>query len=73
MGSGPMRSIPQTTKGHGETIEVSFSECDLGMLENLWHLSHILTKAKAFVFKVGQKYPYCRALWASDCSLVWLL
>ena len=30
-----IRSIPQTTKGHGEVIDVSFSRCDLGMLENL--------------------------------------
>ena len=52
-----MRSIPQIVKGHGETMEVSFSGCDLGMLENLWHLSHFLMKAMASVFKVGQNIP----------------
>ena len=76
-----IRSIPQTAKGHGEVIEVSFSGCDLGMLENLWHLSHFLAKFMASVFIVGQKYPCLKALWARDCppsmvtadSLVYLL
>ena len=35
MGNGPMRSIPHTVKGHDEVMEVSFSGCDLGILENL--------------------------------------
>ena len=35
VGSGPMRFILQTEKGQGETIDISFSGCDLRMLENL--------------------------------------
>ena len=35
VGSGLMRSIPQTANGHGEVTEVSFSGWDLGVLENL--------------------------------------
>ena len=53
-----MRSIPQTAKGHGEIIEVSFFGCDLGILENLRHLSYFLAKVMASVLRVGQKYPY---------------
>ena len=53
VGIGPIRSIPQTVKGQGEVIDVSFSGCDLGMLENLWHLSHFLVKLMASVFIVG--------------------
>ena len=68
VGSRLIRSIPQTVKDHGKVIEVSFSGCDLGILENLWHLSHFLAKAIASVLKVGQKYPCRIALWASDCS-----
>ena len=72
VGSGPMKSIPQTMKDHGETREVSFSICDLGMLENLWHLSHFLAKAMASTFKVSQIYPCCKALCASDSPPAWL-
>ena len=66
IGNGPMRSIPQTINGHGEDIEVSFFRCDMGILENLWHLLHFLAEAMASILKVGQKYPCRRALWARD-------
>ena len=62
VGIGLIKSIPQTTKGQGEFIEVSFSGCYLGMLENLWHLLHFLAKFMASTFIVGQKYPCLRAL-----------
>ena len=35
VGIGPIKSIPQTAKSHGEVIEVSLFGYDLGMLENL--------------------------------------
>ena len=52
LGIGPIKSIPQTVKGHGEVIDVSFSGYNLGMLENFWHLSHFLAKFMASVFIV---------------------
>ena len=61
VGIGPIKSIPQTAKGQGEIIEVSFSQCDLGMLENLWHLSHFLAKFMASVLMVSQKYLCLKA------------
>ena len=53
VGIGSIRSIPYTTKGHDKVIDVSFSGCDLGMLENLWHLSYFLAKSMESVFIVG--------------------
>ena len=70
IGIGPIKYIPQTVKGHNEVIKVSFSRCDLGMLENLWHLSHFLSKSMALVFIVGQKYPCLKVLYAKDCPSV---
>ena len=50
---GPIKSNPQTAKGQGEVIGVSLSGCNLGMLENLWHLSLFLAKFMASAFIVG--------------------
>ena len=39
---GSIKSIPYIVKGHSEVINVSFFGCDMGILENFWHLSHFL-------------------------------
>ena len=65
VGNGPTRSIPHIANGYGLTICVSSVEGALGILANLWHLSHFREHSAASRLISGQKYLYRRIFFAN--------
>ena len=54
LGSRPMRSIPQTAKGHRLVMDVSSSGWAFDIDEKCWHMSHLRAYSMQFAFMVGQ-------------------
>lgn len=70
VGSLPIRSSPPLTKIHGE-MSINIGSRRTMLIGNIWHLWQSSAMSLTSDYKVGQKYPVRRVLWASNRCLEW--
>ena len=71
-GKSVTKYIPHWSNGIGELIGIIIVASEWGRLEKNWHSLHLFTSSAASCFKVGQKYPCRKTLYARDLDPRWL-